>query len=503
MASATAPDNATLGRRLRELRLKRGMQQAELARQLGVSAAYLNLLEKGKRTVHLPLLWQALKLFSVDVEDFMRSLGEHHIDEALALLLDEPLVRSLGLSAQDLANFSTEPRMAATIAALFNLYKHTRSQLDAVLAARPAAKTTRNRKTHLPLVPAVEPQSDTYSPFDEVTAFLQHHKNWFPELEEEARRLRRDHKLARRLVSDELVRVLDEEFGVAVKWAQPRAGSVVRRFDAAGSKLTLSPTLLEQPLKFQLAASIGLRVLDMGHLHERLARAWKPRHGETVRLLKIHLANYFGGALLLPYEDFHRDCERTRYDVELLANQYGASYEATAHRICNLGDPRRPGLNMHFLRVDVAGNISKRYSATGLAIPQQLGSCPKWAVHNAFLNPFAITKQYSQMPDGALYFCFAKVLVQPQQGSVVRGTTYSIGLGVRAEDAKHLAYAQDLPHARSDQERMAVPVGTSCRFCERTDCNQRAAPSYKFAFVVDENIKKDNFFSPLMEDEKK
>jgi len=43
-----------------------------------------------------------------------------------------------------------------------------------------------------------------------------------------------------------------------------------------------------------------------------------------------------------------------------------------------------------------------------------------------------------------------------------------------------------------------VPVGISCRFCERTDCSQRAAPSYKFAFAVDEYVKKDNVFSPML-----
>ncbi|HEX2572546.1 MAG TPA: short-chain fatty acyl-CoA regulator family protein [Polyangia bacterium] len=509
--------NANIGRRLRELRLERGLQQAEVARLLGVSPAYLNLIEKGKRMIHLPMVWQALRIFEVDVEEFMATLGSGHVDEGLAQLLDEPLVRSLGLRAEDLASFSTEPRMVATITALFNLYKHTRGQLDALLARMKEASPdgsngatngtagARPALSSLGAALGATPGDGLagYSPFDEITDFLEHHRNWFPELEEEARRLRRDHQLPRRLGSEQLVQVLEEEFGLQVKWAEPRAGSVVRRFDAAEGLLTLSPTLLEQPLKFQLAVSIGLRVLEQGRLHERLAQEFGPRHAETARLIKIHLANYFGGALLLPYEDFHREVQRTRYDVEHLSHLFGSSYETIAHRICNLADPRLAGVPMHFLRVDVAGNISKRYSATGLRIPQNTGSCPKWAVHNAFLNPFAITKQYSRMPDGTMYFCFAKVLVQPDQGSVVRGTTYSIGLGVRAEDAHHLAYAQELPLTRSDQEKMAIAVGPSCRFCERTDCNQRAAPSYKFAFVVDENIKKDNFFSPLTEGEKK
>jgi predicted transcriptional regulator len=166
-----------------------------------------------------------------------------------------------------------------------------------------------------------------------------------------------------------------------------------------------------------------------------------------------------------------------------------------AHRMCNLADPRRPGVPLHFLRVDVAGNISKRYSASGLRFPHAYGSCPKWAVHVAFMTPALITKQYSVMPDGSTYFCFAKVISEPAAGSLVRGVNYAIGLGTTAADAHHFVYADDLP--RRSLPQTAVPVGITCRFCERTDCNQRAAPSYKFAFSVDENVKKDNFFSPI------
>jgi predicted transcriptional regulator len=114
----------------------------------------------------------------------------------------------------------------------------------------------------------------------------------------------------------------------------------------------------------------------------------------------------------------------------------------------------------------------------------------------AFLTPSVITKQVSSMPDGTTYFCFAKVAIAPLQGSLVRGTTYAIGLGTTIDAAKHMAYAQELP--AQDLKRVAIPVGVTCRFCERTDCNQRAAPSYKFAFAVDEYTKKDNFFSPLL-----
>ena len=173
-----------------------------------------------------------------------------------------------------------------------------------------------------------------------------------------------------------------------------------------------------------------------------------------MRLIKVNLANYFAGALMLPYGDFFKEVERTRYDVELLSSIFGTTYETVAHRLCNLSDPKRPGLPFHFLRADIAGNISKRYSGTGLKFATGGGSCGKWAVHLAFLNPWQLTRQYSMMPDGTTYFCFAKVQLQPIEGSIVKGTAYSIGLGTHAENAKYLAYGLPTTDLRKD----AVPT---------------------------------------------
>lgn len=471
-------DNNLIGQRLRQLRLDRQLRQADVARTLAISPAYLNLIEKGKRTIQFPLLWKALQYFGQELESFMGSLGEKRPDDALAKLLDDPLARTLDLDEEDIAALKAEPKAATTIAALFQLYKNTRAQLDTALT-----------KLNEGEVPRLD-----YAPSDEVRDFLEAHKNFFPELEAEAEAIRQQYKLGRRVLSDQLADVIEKHFQFRIEHAPRHQGSsLVRRIDLERQVVTIYPGLTEQALKFQLCHVAGLLVLDKIKLHERLVG--EVRHAETARLIKINLANYFGGALILPYDDYFREVQRTQYDVEQLAQIFETSYETIAHRLCNLADPKKPGLPLHFLRVDVAGNISKRYSATGLRSPQGAGSCPKWAVHAAFLTPSVITRQYSLMPDGTSYFCFAKVQAQPQQGSLVRGTVYSIGLGVRAEDARHLAYAQDLP--ATDLKKTAVPVGVSCRFCERTDCNQRAAPSYKFAFAVDEYTKKDNFFSPL------
>jgi hypothetical protein len=418
----------------------------------------------------------------------MQSLGERRVDDGLARLLDEPLLRSLNLSEEDLAQLGSEPRMATTVTALFNMYKNTRGQLDHLLSQLAKQERDTTDATGLAF---------DYNPFDEVTDFLEAHDNWFGVLEERAEQVRRDYHLLHRFTSDALIDVL-AHMGVDVELVAPDdISSVVRRWDPDGPRLTLSSAMFEQRLKFQLAHTIGLWLMDRERLHERITTSFRTRHGETPRLIKIHLANYFAGALLLPYRDFYAEVMRTRYDLEHLASYFESSFETVAHRICNLNDPQQRGVPMHFLRVDGAGNISKRYGGrTGIQFPHGTGSCPKLAVHLAFLSPSQITKQYSVFPDGSEYFCAAKVVKQPHQGSLVRGTVYAIGIGTNASNAKHLCYADDMPFA--DPHKMAIPVGTTCRFCERTDCNQRAAPSYKFAFRVDEYTKKDNFFSPLV-----
>ena len=480
--------NANVGARLRSLRLQRNVKQADVARELGVSPAYLNLIEKGKRVTPFPLLWKALRLFQVDPEQFMTTLSDGRVDETLARLLEDPLLKTLDLDPESLQSLSTEPRLLGTVAALFNLYKNTRTQLENVMAQLSSSDRARAESHAGPGL-----QLD-FTPFDEVTEFLERHKNYFPELEDEAEKLRVDLKLGRVILSSQLIDGLNTQFGVGSTVEESDSGSsVVRRLDMENRRLTLSPTLTEQTLKFQLASSIGLLVIDRSRMLDRIIGS-KTRHAETPRLIKVNLANYFAGALMLPYGDFFGDVQRTRYDIELLSTIYGTTYETVAHRVCNLADPRRKGLPFHFIRSDIAGNISKRYSGTGFKFASGGGSCGKWAVHLAFLNPSQLTRQYSQMPDGTTYFDFAKVQLNPIEGSIVRGTAYSIGLGTHADNARFLAYG--LPPA--ELKRDAVPTGISCRFCERTDCNQRAAASYRFAFSFDEYTKKDCFFSPLL-----
>src|SRR5689334_20334971 len=199
--------NSNVGLKLRGLRLARNIKQADAARELGVSPAYLNLIEKGKRVMPFPLLWKALRYFDQDPEQFMSSLGEGRVDEALAKLLDEPLLKSLDIDSESIQSLSAEPKLAGTVAALFNLYKNTRTQLENVLAQLSAEERTRAQGSGNGNGNGNEQGVRLdYSPFDEVSDFLEQHRNYFPELEEHAEALRRDFKLERLLTSSQLIR---------------------------------------------------------------------------------------------------------------------------------------------------------------------------------------------------------------------------------------------------------------------------------------------------------
>ncbi len=482
---AEDPVRTSVGRKLRQNRKRKGISQAELARQIGISPTYLNLLEHGKRSMQLPILYAAAKALDSDLSQYIE-VDNTSSTSVLAELLSDPIASSLSLSEKDLHNLNTQPRIATTITALFQLYKNARAELDATIARIPQTKTV----------------SLGYAPGDEVSDFLQSHNNYFAPLEKSATQTRKAMNLPLRIYSNQLATAIREHFGIDCLFVAPdTTSSVVREYDPRKERLVLSQDLPENTKKFQLCHVIGLQIVEKSSFAKKIFSNTKFLHEETPKLLKIHLANYFAGALLLPYAEFYRSVTTHRYDVEMVAKEFESTYETVAHRMCNLADPNMFGVPLHFLRVDVAGNISKRYTASGFRFPRDMGSCPKWAVHSAFLNPANITTQMSVMPDGSTFFCFAKVVVEPKNGSTVRGTAYSIGLGASTKYIDQFVYGDDFP--RSQITQRAIPIGISCRFCERADCNQRAAPSYKLAFSVNEYTKKDNFFSPLTKLDKK
>ena len=256
-----------------------------------------------------------------------------------------------------------------------------------------------------------------------------------------------------------------------------------RQFDASARTLALSGELNDGQRAFQLATQLAL--LEMREPIDALIDV--PPFDEDAasrHLARVGLANYVAGALLLPYGDFWQAAEALRYDIELLAQRFGVGFETVCHRLSTLQRPDAPGVPFFFVRVDRAGNISKRQSATHFHFSRVGGTCPLWNVYEAFAQPGRIVPQMARMPDGRTDLWIARTVAQGRPGYGARGKTFSVGLGCDIRHAPRLVYSKGLDLRDPDA---ATPIGMGCKVCERTDCPQRAFPFIGRALEVDEN----------------
>ena len=182
---------------------------------------------------------------------------------------------------------------------------------------------------------------------------------------------------------------------------------------------------------------------SMNEINECLSKFTFPSE-ESKKLTQIALLNYCVAAILMPYKLFHAECKKLKYDLELLQNTFATSFEQVAHRVTCLQDPKLPGIPFHMLRVDVAGNISKRFSLSGIEIPRYGGACPRWNVYSAFTRPGVIQAAVSKMSNGEKYVCIAKTVEKGIGRYGQSKSILSIGLGCEAKYAKDFIYTENM-----------------------------------------------------------
>ena len=214
---------------------------------------------------------------------------------------------------------------------------------------------------------------------------------------------------------------------------------------------------------------------------------WALENDDEARAIaKIGLANYFAGAALMPYGAFLTAAQETRHDLELLAHRFGASIEQVAHRLSTLQRPGAKGIPFFFVRVDQAGTITKRHSATRLQFARFGGGCPLWNVHQAFETPGRFLRQLAETPDGVRYISLARDVSKSggSFGAPVR--RFAIALGCEVRHAGALVFADGLD---MDAPRAFEPIGISCRICERINCHQRSVPPLERRLTVNPNTR--------------
>lgn len=461
-----------LGPKIKALRRREGLTQARMADALGISASYLNLIEHNRRPLTAPLLIKIAQRFELDLAAFGHENALLSAD--LHEVFGDPIFDEHGLTSEDVRDLaSSQPALGRAVLNLYRRYQDTREHFETLSERLEDAGT-----------PRANPEFDHPGlPSEEVTDMLQAHLNHFPALEDAAEALWADAELDTHAMFGGLRRHLEKRLGVNVRiLATGTDAASIRRFDPERRQLTLSETLRPRSRNFQLAHQIAL-VEHSAILDKIVHKAHLTTEGSR-QLARVVLANYFAGAVLMPYERFLKAAEAMRYDMELLGHRFRTSFEQVAHRLTTLQRPGQKGIGFHLVRVDIAGNISKRFSATGIRFARYSGSCARWTVHQAFLSPGSICTQVSRMTDGQGYFCIARTVRQGGRGYHSHRTVYAIGLGCRVEDARRTVYAEGVDLDNLDA---AVPIGTTCRLCDRQDCEQRAVPSLRTPLKIDEN----------------
>jgi hypothetical protein len=439
------------------------MSQAAFARALALSPSYLNQIERNQRPLTVPVLLKINAVFGVDVQRFAED-DEVRLVSDLSEVMSEQAAEAITVAElRELA--ASMPEVSRTIVSLHRRYREA-AERAGVLAARLGND-------------AQSPA--TLMPYQEVQEHFYEHHNHFATLDATAEQTFHEAKLAVGNTREGITRRLLRRHKVRVEVRNMEAQGALRVFDPVGRTLYLSSSLEPGQQAFQLATQLGFlevedeitRLADSGSLSD-----------EARGLARIGLANYFAGSLVLPYGLFLAAAEEHRYDIDLLSRRFGVGFETACHRLSTLQRPDARGVPFFFIRVDRAGNVSKRQSASDFHFSRIGGSCPLWNVYSAFSHPGETLTQLATMPDGRTYLWVARTVSRRGGGFAAPTKTFGVALGCDLADAGRLVYSDGLD---LKNPRATTPIGAGCRVCERSNCPQRAFPPLARPLVIDEH----------------
>jgi predicted transcriptional regulator/transcriptional regulator with XRE-family HTH domain len=433
-----------LGPRLKRLRRELGLTQQAMAEDLEISPSYVALLERNQRPMTAPLLLRLARTYKLDIEDLSLGRGDDYAPRVAEALRD-PIFADIDLPALEVADLATNfPGISEALLRLHGAY----------LREQQALAEQR--------VPGAEAVAD---PVADVRRFLAGRRNHFAELETRAEAVAAD------LDAAGGAEAFLRKRGLRVRFLPPEVlVDTIRRYDRHNEQLLIDDTLDAAGRAWQLAVHIAYTVLRSDIA--RIVRAETFASQTAATLVRRALAGYAAAALLMPYDKFVRAAESRRYDVEALARLFGVSFEQAAHRLTTLARPGREGVPFFFLRLDRAGNVSKRFDGAGFPFAAHGGSCPLWTVHATFGTPGVVVTQWLELPDGQRFFSIARMVTAGGGGEGRPRVDRAVALVCAAE------HVPQLIHARGADPRKvaATPIGVTCRLCHRAACPARATP---------------------------
>ena len=449
-----------LGPQLRKLRRGLGMTQAEMAAGVDVSASYINLMERNQRPVSAEILVKLAQAYDFDISALSGAENDQ-LFATLAEAFNDPVFQAAGVTRGDAHELAAgNPVLAEAVAGLYRSWKAAQTEL---LEARAGGK------------------SAIADPVEEARTFIQTHRNYFAALDEAGERIAGDLARDKSSLADALAARFRERHNLRVRVLPDHVMlGAFRRLNRHAGELAVSERLDQASRQFHLALQLAL--IELQGTLDKTVNEGRFANDAGRRLTRAALANYAAAAILMPYTAFLNGAGELRYDIEALSRRFGASFEQVAHRLTTLQRPGAEGVSFFFLRVDAAGNISKRFSGDVFPFARYGGSCPLWNVHETFRMPRRIFTQVLQLPDGEKFFSIARTVHGGAGGFGAPQAERAVALGCRLEDAGKLVYAP-----LGVEATPATPIGVTCRLCERADCAARAHPPLRRRIVVDEH----------------
>lgn len=463
----TRTNKIFLGPKLRQLRKEHGLTQTEMARALGLSVSYINLLENNQRSLSVQVLVRISEVYGVDWHELVSDDAPNRLAELRGILQD-PIFENTRPDIQELrASLDHCPALAH---GLVELYKSYRSLLELTLASRGSEKG--EQETVLNVIPEAT-----------VHDLFRRNQNYFSALEEAAERFFEGAALEAGELYGYLKAQLLGRLGIGVETvSKAQLPDTLRFYDRSRKKVVLSETLDFPNRIFQLTHMFGL--LEYDSAINEIIRTAKINEVRQQARCRVELANYFAAAVLMPYEAFLDEAESCRYDLDHLAARFGVSFEQVCHRVTTLQRAGRQGVPFFFLRIDKAGNVTKRFNATNFHLAEYGGACPKWDIHISFRTPGRILPQFVEMPDGSRFFTISRTVDRPTPDFQAQDHRLAITLGCKIEHARDLVYAG---HFKIGAPEIFTKIGINCRLCPRHSCSQRAQQPIHMELPIDEH----------------
>ncbi|MHA6723141.1 helix-turn-helix domain-containing protein [Sphingomonas sp. RS2018] len=441
-----------LGPRLRMLRRELGLNQAQMADELGVSPSYLNHLERNQRPLTAQMLLRLAQTYDLDVRSFVAGASEATATDLHEIFADA-LVHDIGVPRQEILEVAENyPGVAEGLRRLYRAIGDLRQVPDRIESAGSGG-------------------ARLASPLAWLRDWLEAKRNHFADIDAAAEELSASLGTGPEALREGMVRHLADEHHISVRVvaADVLAGGL-RHYDYHRRRLMLSERLNPASRAFGIAVQLALVALaePIGAALDAAA----PPDAEARRLAHQALANHAAAALLMPYAAFHAAAVQSRYDMELLCDRFGVSYEQAAHRLTTLDRPSARGVPLFLLKIDAAGNVAKRYAPDQLPLARYGGGCPRWRVHRAASHPGETVVDRAEMPDGSRYFSWSRTVPSRSGGAPM---TLVLGCAASAADAIGLSAAVS----------EVTPIGPACHLCERPACPDRALPPITRALAID------------------